>query len=90
MENKIEYFNRYSDTHLPDKMNRWARIAVFKNIRIALISKHKIKDQDTFCVTCHFPTMQNDTANESKVFFSLEDAQDFVSERWNFFLTAVS
>jgi hypothetical protein len=34
--------------------------------------------------------MQNDTANESKVFFSLEDAQDFVSERWNFFLTAVS
>ena len=86
----IEYFNRYSDTHLPDKMNRWAIIAVFKNIRIAWISKHKIKEQDTFCVTCHFPTMQNDTANESKVFFSLEDSKEFVSERWNFFLTAVS
>jgi hypothetical protein len=34
--------------------------------------------------------MQNDTAKESKVFFSLEEAKDFVSERWSFFLTAVS
>lgn len=85
----IEYFNRYSDTHLPDEMNRWARIAVFKNIRIAWISKHKIKGKYTFVATCHFPTMQNDIANENKVFFSLEDAKDFVSERWNWFLNAI-
>ena len=48
------------------------------------------KDKIVFCASCHFPTMQNDTANESKVFFSLEDAKEFVSERWNFFLTAIS
>jgi hypothetical protein len=27
----IEYFNRYSDTDLPDDMGRWARLAVYKN-----------------------------------------------------------
>lgn len=86
----IQYFNRYSNTDLPDDMGRWARIAIYKNIRIAWISKHFIKDKYAFCVTCHFPTMQNDTAKESKVFFSLEEAKDFVSERWSFFLTAVS
>ena len=86
----IEYQNRYSQTDEPDKQSRWARTATYKNIRIAWISKHFIKDKCTFCASCHFPTMQNDTANEHKVFFSLEDAKDFVSERWNFFLTAIS
>ena len=90
MENKIEYQDRYSQTDEPDKQGRWARTATYKNIRIAWISKHLIKGKYTFCVTCHFPTMQNDTANESKVFFSLEDAKEFIYERWNFFLTAVS
>jgi hypothetical protein len=86
----IEYQNRYSQTDEPDKQGRWARTATYKNIRVAWISKHIIQNSETFCVTLHFPTMNNDTANESKVFFSLEDAKEFVSERWNFFLTAVS
>ena len=86
----IEYFNRYSNTDLPDNMGRWARIGIYKNIRVSWISRVQTKDKIVFCASCHFPTMQNDTANESKVFFSLEDAKDFVSERWNFFLTAVS
>ena len=86
----IEYQNRYSQTDEPDKQGRWARTATYKNIRIAWISKHLIKGKYTFCVTCHFPTMQDDAANESKVFFSLEDAKGFIFERWNFFLTAVS
>ena len=34
----IEYFERYSSTDEPDKMGRWARTAVYKNIRIAWIS----------------------------------------------------
>ena len=85
----IEYQNRYSQTDEPDEQGRWARTATYRNIRIAWISKHFIKDKYTFCVNCHFPTMQNDTANESKVFFSLDEAKEFVSERWNFFLNAV-
>lgn len=89
MEDKIEYFNRYSDTHIPDKLNRWARIAVFKNIRIAWISKHINQGKEIYVATCHFPTMQNDTANESKVFYSLDEAKDFVSERWDFFLKKI-
>ena len=86
----IEYQNRYSQTDEPDEQGRWARTATYRNIRIAWISRVQTKDKIVFCASCHFPTMQNDTAKESKVFFSLEDAKEFVSERWNSFLTAVS
>lgn len=82
----IKYLNRYSDTELPDKNGRWARTAVCKNIRIAWISKV----EDKYSVICHFPTMQNDTANEHKVCSSLEEAKDFVKERWEWFLNTVS
>ncbi len=86
----IEYLNRYSDTDLPDDMGRWARLAVYKNIRIAWISKNEIRGNDLFTVSCNFPTMQNDTANEHKVYMTLQEAKEFVSERWNWFLNAVS
>ena len=86
----IEYFNRYSNTDLPDDMGRWARIAIFKNIRIAWISRLENKGKVIFSVSCHFPTMQNDTANEHKVFETFEEAKEFVNERWNWFLDAVS
>ena len=85
----IEYFNRYSNTDLPDNMGRWARIAIFKNIRIAWISRLENKGKVIFSVSCHFPTMQNDTANEHKVFETFEEAKEFVNERWNWFLDAV-
>lgn len=82
----IKYFSRYSDTKLPDKMGRWARIAVYRNIRIAWIGRIENK----YSVTCHFPTMQNDTANEHKICSSLDEAKEFVKERWEWFLKAVS
>jgi hypothetical protein len=88
--NEIEYHNRYSDTNGPDKQGRWARTATYKNIRIAWISKQIINGCESFLVTCHFPTMNNDTSNESKVVFNLEDAKSFVHERWNFFLNTVN
>ena len=81
----IEYQNRYSQTDEPDKQGRWAITATYKNIRIAWISRLEVKGKYTFCASCHFPTTQNDTANEYKVCFSLEDAKDFISERWIFF-----
>lgn len=86
----IEYLNRYSDTDLPDDMGRWARLAVYKNIRIAWISRIENKGKVIFSISCNFPTMQNDTANEHKVFMTLQEAKEFVSERWNWFLNAVS
>jgi len=86
----IEYFNRYSNTDLPDDMGRWARIAIFKNIRIAWISRLENKGKVIFSVSCHFPTMQNDTANEYKICHSLDEAKEFVNERWSWFLTSVS
>lgn len=85
----IEYKNRYSQTVQPDEMGRWARLAVYKNIRIAWISKHLAIGGYVFSVTCHFPTMQNDTANEHKVFNSLDEAKDFVKERWEWFVNKV-
>ena len=84
----IEYFNRYSDTDLPDKMGRWARIGIYNKIRVSWISRVQTKDKIVFCASCHFPTMQNDTANEHKTFENFEEAKDFVSERWNWFLNA--
>lgn len=39
-----------------------------------------------FSVNCHFPTMQNDIANEAKVCFSLDEAKEFIKDRWEWFL----
>jgi len=86
----IKYLPRYSDTDLPDDMGRWARTAIYKNIRIAWISRLEVKGKVVFSVSCHFPTMENDTANENKVCFSLDEAKHFVKERWEWFLRTVS
>ena len=68
----ITYQDRYSSTDEPDKMGRWARIGIYNNIRVSWISRVETKDKIVFCASCHFPTMQNDTANESKVFLALK------------------
>jgi len=86
----IEYLNRYSQTDKPDDMGRWARTAIYKNIRIAWISRIEVKDIVVFSVSCHFPTIQNDTANEHKICSTFDEAKDFVKERWEWFLNAVS
>ena len=86
----IKYFPRYSDTDLPDNKRRWARTAIYKNIRIAWISRLEAKGKVVYIVSCHFPTMQNDTANENKVCFSLDEAKEFVKKRFEWFLRTVS
>ena len=90
IKNMIEYFNRYSNTDLPDDMGRWARIAIYKNIRLAWISRLESKGKIIFSVSCHFPTMQNDIANEHKLCYSLDEAKDFVKERWEWFLNKIN
>jgi hypothetical protein len=86
----IEYYDRYSNTDLPDDMGRWARIAIYKNIRIAWISRLNNKGQIIFSVSCHFPTLQNDTANEHKICHSIEEAKEFVNEKWKWFINKIN
>lgn len=57
----IEYFNRYSNTDLPDNMGRWARIGIYKNIRISWISRVETKDEIVFCASwLFFPEKDED------------------------------
>jgi hypothetical protein len=86
----IKYLPRYSDTNKPDKMGRWARIAIYKDIRIASINMIKLKCKVVFNAYCHFPTMQNDIANEHKACNSLDEAKNFIKERWEWFLKTTS
>ena len=81
----IKYQSRYSSTDDLDHLGRWARIAAVNNIQIAWISKHTIKGNIKFSVSCNFPTMANETANEHKGCFSLDEAKDFIKERWEWF-----
>lgn len=82
----IEYINRYSDNDELDDMNRWARIAVVNDIQIGWISKHILNGCEKFSVSCNFPTVKySDIGTEHKVCDSLDEAKDFISNRWNWF-----
>ena len=85
----IEYLARYSQTEEPDNKGRWARIAYVNKINIAWINRLEVKGVVVFSVSCHFPTLQNDTANEHKVCYSFDEAKEFVEERWRWFLSQV-
>ena len=85
----ITYVDRYSSTDLPDIKGRWARIAVFRDIQIAWITKHVIQEKYTYLVENKFPTMYNDSSTETKVCDSLQEAKDFVEERWEWFINQV-
>ena len=92
----ITYVTRYSSTGEPDDKGRWARIAVFKDIQIAWITKFsddKFKDNVTggffYFVDNRFPTLYNDSSTDHKVCNSLQEAKDFVQERWDWFTNHV-
>jgi hypothetical protein len=86
----IEYINRYSDNDLPDSFGRWARIGKFKNITIAWISRVEFGENIVFLASCYFPTLPNDTANETKNFKTLEEAKEFIENRWEWFLKEIA
>ena len=86
----IEYKTRYSQTDKPDNLGRWARLAVYKGVRIAWISRKETDKGIVFIVSLNFPTMDNDTSNEHKIIKSIDEAKEFVKERWEWFLNAVN
>lgn len=88
-DNNIRYTNRYSSTDEFDDKGRWARVAYFKRIQIAWISKLKVKDKEVYSVRLHFPTLGNDTATDSKILYSLEEAKMWLEERWKWFTNEV-
>lgn len=86
----IEYKSRYSSNEEYDKMGRWARIAFFRDIQIAWINRNTVGKVTSYSVSCHFPTLGNDTATEHKSFDSLDGAKSFIEERWRWFRDEVS
>lgn len=86
---KIIYNTRYSDTDKPDKFGRWARTASYNGIRIAWISKFKQGDREHYSVLLNFPTLNNDAGTEHKVLYSLDEAKEFVNEKWSWFIEKI-
>lgn len=87
---KIIYNNRYSCTDEADKFGRWARTATYNDIRIAWISRINNDGKMWYLVTLHFPTLNNDTANEHPNFKTLEEAKAFISERLTWFKNKIN
>ena len=87
---KIIYNNRYSNTSEPDKFGRWARTASYNGIRIAWINKFEQEDKEHYSVSLHFPTLNNDTATEHKVFMTLKEAKAFIQEKLSWFKNKIN
>jgi len=85
----IIYKSKYSSTEKSDDLGRWARYAVYKNVRIAYISRRNINNKITFIASLNFPTKQNDEPNEHLVCFNFIECKNFIYERWNWFLNSV-
>ena len=96
LSSNINYISRYSSTDEPDERGRWARVAYFKNkIQIAWISLVTFVDkqgetQKTYLVTCHFPTLCNDTANNHYSGKTFEEAKEWLKKEWDKFLKIVT
>ena len=82
--------NRYSETNLPDKHGRWARIVYAGSFQIAWISKVWIETKFFYSVTDYFPSVQNDSPCYSVVIDkSLEEVIEDVKLRFNKFISNV-
>lgn len=87
--NKIIYSTRYSDTDEPDNFGRWARIASYNGIRIAWINKFNQVYKEHYSVLLNFPTLNNDAGTEHKMCYSLDEAKEFVDEKWSWFIEKI-
>jgi len=89
MKQTIKFHNIYSLTDKPDNKGRWEVIVVRNNITIAWIGRIEQSDKEGFIAYCHFPTMNNNTAKESKICATSNESKEFVKERWEWFLKKV-
>ena len=87
---KFTVKNRYSDSNLPDKHGRWARIVYANNFQIAWISKVWIETKFFYSVNDYFPTLHTDSPCYSIVIDKeLEEVIEDVKKRFNAFISNV-
>lgn len=81
----ITFVERYSRTDEPDEKGRWARIVMYKGLKIAWISK--LPGTSMYLFSLYFPTSSGDL--EHSVCDSYKEAQDIVKDRWATFLIKI-
>lgn len=81
----IQYIERYSDTNEPDKHGRWARMAIYKDVRIADIVRYETREGIRYVVKCNFPTANSDYPFDIETFEEFSDAKEYLKEAWNKF-----
>ena len=83
---KFTVINRYSDSNLPDKHGRWARIVYANNFQIAWISKVWVENKFFYSVKDYFPSLHTDMPCYSIVIDKdLEEVIQEVNSRFAYF-----
>lgn len=81
---------RYSDSNLPDKQGRWARIVYANDFQIAWISKVWIETKFFYSVHDYFPSIHNDSPCYSSVIDEeFEIVVEKIQVRFNRFLSNI-
>lgn len=87
---KFTVINRYSETNLPDKHGRWARVVYANDLQIAWISKVWIETKFFYSVKDYFPSIHNDNPCYSVVIDEkLEEVVEQVKNRFNNFISHI-
>ena len=87
MENNIRWVARYSQTELPDKQGRWARICYFKGRTIAWITRVQHNEIVVFIPQSYFPVNGNDMPQLCATHFdTFNEAKEAVEYYWEQFL----
>lgn len=82
--------NRYSNTNLPDKHGRWARIVYVNDFQIAWISMTFIDNKLFYRVVDYFPSIKSDSPCSTIIVDqSLEQIINDVKLRFNNFILNV-
>ena len=82
--------NRYSETNLPDKHGRWARVVYANGLQIAWISKVWIETKFFYSVHDYFPSIHSDNPCYSVVIDEeLEEVIEQVKNRFNNFISHI-
>jgi|GEM_PF-3470242 len=76
------WYTRYSETMEPDRIGRWVRIMKYKEIVFAWISRMEINNKAFYSCKLYFPTLKNDTANDSKTFQNFEEAKKWCEDEF--------
>lgn len=77
--------SRYSETDLPDKHGRWARLCFYNCLLIAWISRINNGNKIMYAVRDFFPSTGNDMPEYSGVENDFEKAQIGVERRFDRF-----